>query len=236
MADSSRREEIRAYCAARRIDTLLHFTRLENLLGILANGFLPRKTLDEQGSQAIVNDDYRIDGHRDAVCLSIGFPNYKMFYRHRQRERAATWTILLLRPDVLWELECAFYWANAAFSHMNKVPLAVLAEPSSLAKMFADACAVTGTSRLSCSIPDGYPANPQAEVLVLSRVPQSYVTEVHFESEIARSRFLLPRNADFRIRVDSRYFRPRCDYRVWSGSADARQGESWQDDPSSVPF
>jgi len=83
MSDTRRRDAIRAYCAARRIDTLIHFTRLENLAGILADGILPRSAPGGQARRVIFNDGVRIDGHKDAVCLSVSFPNYKMFYKYR---------------------------------------------------------------------------------------------------------------------------------------------------------
>jgi hypothetical protein len=87
MTDTKRRDMIRAYCATRRIDTLVHFTRLENLVGILAEGILPRSTLEGRPSGVIFNDDIRTDNHKEAVCLSISFPNYKMFYKYRQADQ-----------------------------------------------------------------------------------------------------------------------------------------------------
>lgn len=69
MTAETRREAIRTYCAARRIDTLVHFTRLENLAGILTEGILPRLTLEERSVQVIFNDAIRMDRHRDATCL-----------------------------------------------------------------------------------------------------------------------------------------------------------------------
>src|SRR5262249_20607187 len=155
-------------------------TRLENLVGILAEGILPRSTLEGRPSGVIFNDDIRTDGHKEAVCLSIGFPNYKMFYKYRQADQTTIWAVLLIRADVLWELDCAFCWANAACSAISRLPLAVLKDFSSLAKMFADQCEVSGINRAACGIPNWFPTNPQAEVLAFSGVPLSYVTEIHF--------------------------------------------------------
>src|SRR5436190_20996431 len=114
MSDTNRRNAIRTYCAARRIDTLVHFTRLENLAGILADGILPRATLETASRRVIFNDDIRTDGHKEAACLSVSFPNYKMFYKYRSADQTATWTVLLIQAEVLWELDCAFCWANAS--------------------------------------------------------------------------------------------------------------------------
>ncbi len=65
----------------RNIRNLIHFTRAENLLGIIENGLLPRDCLD--ADTCIFNDEYRYDQCEDAVCTSIEFPNYKMFFSLR---------------------------------------------------------------------------------------------------------------------------------------------------------
>jgi hypothetical protein len=236
MTDTRRRDAIRAYCAARRIDTLVHFTRLENLPGILANGILPRAHLEGRAGQVIFNDEIRTDGHTDAVCLSIGFPNYKMFYKYRSADQAVTWAVLLIRADVLWELECAFCWANAACSAIRIVPLAIRKELSSLERMFADHCEVSRISRAACGIPDCYPTNPQAEVLAFSEVPQSYLTAACFKDQAGRSRFPTPNGIRIAVDVKPVYFSARSDWQVWKQAAEASAGESWQDAPSSVPF
>ena len=235
MGDTRRRDAIRAYCAARRIDTLIHFTRLENLAGILADGILPRSGPGGQARRVIFNDGVRIDGHKDAVCLSVSFPNYKMFYKYRQTDQTKTWAVLLIRADVLWELDCAFCWANAACSAISKCPLAGRKDPSSLERMFADQCEVSGICRATC-IPDWYPTNPQAEVLAFSGVARRYVTAAYFNDQGGRAKFLPPQGVPLVIGVDPEYFRYRRDWEVWSHGVKSSPGETWQDAPSSVPL
>jgi hypothetical protein len=236
MTDTKRGDTIRAYCDARRIDTLVHFTRLENLAGILAEGILPRSALEGRARRVISNDEIRTDGHKDAVCLSVSFPNYKMFYKYRQIDHTATWAILLIRPDVLWELACGFCWVNAACSAISKLPLAVLKDSSSLAKMFADKCEVSGISRAACDIPNWFPTNPQAEVLAFSRVPVSYFTAAYFQEQGGRAKFLPPQGTPLTVGVKPDYFSARSDWQAWKQVAEASSGEIWQDAPSSVPF
>ncbi len=231
-----RRDAIRAYCAARRIDTLVHFTRLENLASILADGILPRSALERKGRQVIFNDGRRTDSHKDAVCLSISFPNYKMFYKYRLADQGATWGVLQIRADVLWELDCAFCWANAACSAISKLPLALLKAPSSLEKMFADECEVSRISRAACAVPDSYPTNPQAEILAFSGVPLSYMIAACFKDQDGRSKFQTTQSTRLPINVKPMFFNARSDWEVWKQGADTSAGESWQDDLSSVPF
>lgn len=236
MTNTMRRDAIRTFCALRRIDTLVHFTRLENLAGILADGILPRSALEGQSWRVIFNDDIRADGHKDAVCLSIGFPNYKMFYKYSSADPAATWVVLLIRVDVLWELECAFCWANAASSAIRRLPLVVLKDSSSLAKMFTDQCQVAGINRASCGIPDGYATNPQAEVLALNGVPLSYITTVCFKDQLSQFKLPTPSSTPIIVDVKPSYFNARSDWQVWKHSPEKSSGESWQDAPSTVPF
>lgn len=236
MTDTRRRDAIRAYCDVRGIDTLVHFTRLENLPGILAEGVLPRIALQGRAGQVIFNDEIRADGHTNAVCLSIGFPNYKMFYKYRSADPVATWVVLLIRADVLWELECAFCWANAACSPIRKVPLAIRKELSSLERMFADRCEVTGNSRAVRDIPDFFPTNPQAEVLAFPRVPLHYLTSACFQDQAGRSKFPTPNAIRIAVDVKPAYFDARNDWLMWGQGFERKSGVSWQDAPSSVPF
>ena len=231
----ARRDTIRACCATRRIETLVHFTRVENLESILADGLLPRSALKGRAG-VIFNDADRYDRHEDAVCLTISFPNYKMFYSYRQRQPNTEWAVLLLRADILWELDCSFCWANAARSAISRLPLELLKHASSLEKMFADQCEVLGVNRSACRIPDCYPTNPQAEVLTFSSVALSYVTGAYFQGEGERRKFLPSRGVTCNIGVKPEYFNARVDWQAWKQVAEANTGESWHDDPSSVPF
>lgn len=65
----------------RQIDRLYHFTQAENLSNIFRYGLLPREILENEEIDSCFNDDYRFDNCLNAVCMSIEFPNYKMFYK-----------------------------------------------------------------------------------------------------------------------------------------------------------
>jgi hypothetical protein len=106
---------IEEYVAARGITLLLHFTQVCNLDSILQRGILPRNMLiGEDGVR--FNDQYRFDG-TDAVCLSISYPNYKMFFRLRQESPDAEWVVLAVRPRALWMLPCAFCGNECSFRY-----------------------------------------------------------------------------------------------------------------------
>jgi hypothetical protein len=122
-------DQIRRICNRHCITTLVHFTRIENLRSILQNGLLNRSLLETRGQQFFCNDSDRVDGHPEAICLSISFPNYRMFYSIRkQKEKAeevkdSQWVVLLLDAKVLWELDCAFCQENASSNAVRHIPL-----------------------------------------------------------------------------------------------------------------
>lgn len=107
--------EIQKICQMYGIEALVHFTHIANLSSILQYGLLGRAQLESISwvEPPKYNDIYRLDGQREAICLSISFPNYKMFYKYGFNNRS-DWVVLLLKPSILWELDCKFYQENAA--------------------------------------------------------------------------------------------------------------------------
>lgn len=84
----------------RNITKLFHFTHSDNLASIIESGLLSRSDLDAEGDDYSFNDSERIDGHLDAICLSVSFPNAKMFYKCRML-KPGNWVIL--------EIDLQFY-------------------------------------------------------------------------------------------------------------------------------
>ena len=215
-------KDIKWHVRDRKIDVLCHFTRLENLIGILRNGLLPRRTLSERYMPFYAVDPERLDGCTDAVCLSVSFPNYKLFYNKRvsyfkeQQVRHFQWVVLLLDVRVLWELECEFCQQNAASTLAREIPRREKREPEALEKMFSD---FDDVNRFDLNIPRNYPTHPQAEVLAFGPIPAVYISEVHFFDNFIFSKW------QDRVRSltaagvfhKSDYFSARKDYRFWSG-------------------
>src|SRR5688572_4300451 len=93
---------------------LVHFTRAINVPSILVNGLLSRDELVARGLRHSINDLHRFDYLTGAVCLSVSFPNYKMFYRLRQENPTEDWVVLRLKPELVSQKRCAFSYSNAA--------------------------------------------------------------------------------------------------------------------------
>ena len=224
----SRQLKLQQICSKRRITTLMHFTRIENLSSILQQGLLGRNILEERGQDFEWNDSQRLDEHKEAVCLSISFPNYRMFYSIRERKKETNeandsqWVVLLLDAKVLWELDCAFYQENAASNPADGITpsLEQRKTSSALTSMFVEDYVNRQGSRVLrqvLQISNNYPTNPQAEVLVFDSIPTRYIKIVHFRNAtiLREWRSINSETYSQMLTSSSHYFNPRHDWAAW---------------------
>ena len=198
----------------KQIKFLMHFTRIENLRSILKCGLCPRKDLDM--NTCIFNDDYRYDRCKNAVCTSIEFPNYKMFYTLRHNNPDTKWVVLAISAQVLLKFSCAFCETNAGSEMMYNTPIEERMGKKAFLQLFKEnSC---GRCREDLHIPDCYPTNPQAEVLVFSKIPVEYIQYVYFDSECMLEKYC--RYLPFNVQgvVNTNFFYGRTDYQKWQGT------------------
>ncbi|WP_434706803.1 DUF4433 domain-containing protein [Pseudomonas sp. D4-18] len=178
------RQAIQAHSTARGIPYLLHFTRASNLHTILQHGLYPIGRTHEVGLAPQINDQLRLDGHKDSNSVSIGFPNSQMLYKYRMAEPLVDWVILVLHPSILWVKDCAFCKHNAADGRISCCPLPELMTPESLLGMFEeiDGCLPRVEQRLKISDP----TDVQAEVLVFDVIEPQYIAGVIYEKALVR--------------------------------------------------
>ena len=227
----NRASQICQFCAERGITTLCHFTRVENLQNILQEGLIGRSLLEEREQDFLFNDEDRADSNKEAVCLSISFPNYKMLWDIRKKKEKtkgitdSQWIVLLLDAKVLWELDCAFCQTNAASGAV--IPLLSddrIGEQKrleALKDMFADNFYASKRKiwirRQNLQIPEHYTTDPQAEVLVFDPISAKYIKEVHFYEETARKQWLSRNRSTHPQTFSSNrdYFYGRSDSAFW---------------------
>jgi hypothetical protein len=212
--DYQRIKEIQYSCKQWNISSLIHFTRVSNLNSILSTGLRSRQDLAKQAiADVAINDSFRHDHFYDAICLSISFPNYKMFYRCSKSNRSE-WVVLELDASILWRLDCAFCADNAASKAVQAVPLKQRRQVAALHELFAD---YHGVSRSKTGVPDHYTTNPQAEVLVFEPIPTRYIKAVHFSDGAAIKPWKKGYDEAFwcKFIVNQQYFRARSDYEFW---------------------
>ena len=213
--------ETRQICYDRGISTLCHFTPSERLSSILHRDFLSRSFLEKLPASVRppFTDLDRDDGYKDAICLSISFPNYRMFFKKTNgKANQHKWVVLLLDVRILWENECAFCHQNARFEPVLRVPLEYRKTNVALERMFWPLdYHETGLRYLRQQIPENYPTHPEAEVLVFDTIPAEYINEVHFYDDTALQTWFKdnPETYSQKLYANRQYFKPRCDYKAW---------------------
>lgn len=206
---------MRSFLNERQIDRLYHFTQVDNLKNIFRYGLLPRDELERRRIDSLINDEWRFDGCCNAVCTSIEFPNYKMFYKLRCDNPDVDWAVLELNAEIICDYQCAFNWTNAGDSASYSIPIKKRMTQSAFENLFGDKDGYPTRDELN--IPDWYPTNPQAEVLVFDKIPISYIKKVSFEKKETYLKYkeMVPPNIPANVDVD--LFRWRKDYEFWKG-------------------
>lgn len=201
---------IQEFTAARNITSLVHFTKLKNLDSILQYGLLTPQLCEFLDIASEVNDRARYDG-QDAVCLSIEFPNYQLYWSFHNRDTSVQWAIVELHSDVLWLKNCCFCTTNAADSAMSAQSFESRQGLPALEALYQD---YEGKNRADLKIPDNYTTNPQAEVLCIDAIDVDFIKAVHLDDYFAYKHY----SAAYplvTIKWSSCYFKYRCDWRHW---------------------
>lgn len=187
-------EQIKQQVENRGIKWLVHFTHIQNVDSILEHGIMPRReteqldrTLDKE-RDFIFPDSSRADG-KNASCLSIMFPNNKMLWHKRQQYPDTDWVFLLLKPDVLWECDCAFYPTNAASNGLRHQPVESFKTAAAFEAMFASEIIEETANGSQPIIRDPFlkpylPTDVQAEVLVFNTIAPSYIIEFYYHWDL----------------------------------------------------
>jgi len=209
------------YINGRGVEHLVHFTRIENVRSILESGLVGRTDLDAAGINYTPNDCHRFDYQPNATCLSISFPNYKMFYRLRMENPELDWAVIRLSPEIVKDKRCAFAYVNAATREIAHSDIEVRMQKPALESMFADHDGMP--MRNTLNIPDSYTTNPQAEVLCLDGIEPQYIRDVVFDAKDRVKNQPLVRalardhNAIAKFQYGPSLFMPRRDHAHWKG-------------------
>ena len=199
--------------AKRKIDYVWHFTRLSNLDSILRLGLIGREQLEQCDEPlAYINDNYRLDHQKDAVCCSIGHPNYKMFYSLRVNDPDEEWVVIACKPDILWEKDCAFCTENAASNSVTCIPIEHRKGREAFERMFDEVEGIP--SRADLGLPDDCPTNPQAEILVFGNIEPQYIVGTICYSK-ARETELKEKYPNFEFLYHRSFYSARKDYENW---------------------
>lgn len=178
------RQAIQTHATEIKVPFLLHFTRAANLPSIMQHGLYPVSRADEIGAAPQINDELRLDGHRDGTSLSIAFPNYRMFWKYRQDNEGVEWVVLAIHPSVLWLKDCAFCRHNAADARISCQPLQQLKTAAAFTGMFDEVEGIQ--SRQEQRLKTFDPTDGQAEVLVFDVIEPNLIAGAVFENAATR--------------------------------------------------
>lgn len=208
--EDARPPGIEEFVSSRFVRNLVHFTPVTKLVHIAEEGLLSNSEVRRLNRPVL--DGLRMDGLDDRICVSISFPNYRMFHRYSVNSKS-DWCVLLIDPSLLWHRDCLFYPFNAASSKLSSLPLHAFQGLSALEAMFADE--VDGVAR-SKAIALNMTTSPQAEVLIPGLIPPRFISRVHFFDAETQCRYLpLLRAAGVSTAVSGEYFLPRSDWEQW---------------------
>lgn len=231
----SRAKDIQSIKTERQINNLIHFTHTRNLESIMMRGLLSRKEVDKLRKNEIlkINDEQRIDKHPEAICLSISFPNYKMFYAFHQKDYE-NWVVISLKPDILWKYDCAFCHTNAASNECRFIDIFERKKVQAFRRLFED---FDNIKRQDLQIPDYYTTDPQAEVLVFDKIHTEDFLKVHFHSWTQMNKYkeAYPIFENL-FDINKNYFRPRQDYQHWQNNQNNFVKNNAIDDHDEIPF
>jgi hypothetical protein len=202
----------------RGIQTLVHFTREENLNSILKNGLHSVDSANENDIEIFVTDHQRLDRRLDAISTSISFPNYRMFYNKRINLQG-NWAVICLSPNILWEKSCDFYKHNAASNLMKTNDN--LSETSTLESMFEESVLNRNgqhVERNQLYLPENTTTDPEAEVLISNYIDLKYITDICFESSVISNTYnnhIKNMNLNIETHFYPTFFKGRKDYQFW---------------------
>lgn len=200
--------------AEREIKWLTHFTREPYLPSILQRGLITRDVMIKEGNEGLCNDQLRLDGTH-AICASVSFPNYKMFWGLRKDHPDVNWIVLAIHPSALWSTRVAFCTANAASAGVSAIPLEQRMSLAAFEAMFAD---FGDKARAPLGLANAHPTNPQAEVLFLDGVPRQFIAGAWALNAEQKAR-IEAQHPGFQVVVNAALYRYRRDFEHWKSQA-----------------
>ena len=208
---AKRKRQLYEVLEEQEIEYFVHFTNAKNLENIFKYGLLSVRDMKNKEIEFIHNDKERLDNKLGAICLSVSFPNYRMFSKYRYSSEC-DWVVLLIAPKQILELNCKFCVTNAASRKMRR---RISINPAfDFKNMFSEN--MLTKSREMSRLPKNFTTDPQAEILVMDSIPINAIQGVCFQNEDALMKYnYLLQDRRIKIYVDETYFDKRIDHMYW---------------------
>lgn len=175
----------------RGIEYLIHFTPTINLLSIfeqekiLSRALLEKNEIDDTLLDFVeFLDEIRYDD-KNYINLSISFPNYFLFTKFRERTQDKpfiNWCILKINSKYIYKKDTLFSVTNAA-SSLAKNTYKITGDIQKFNKLFENGLPLKFGITNRNNLPQKYPTDVQAEVLVKNEISISDILQVCFKDE-----------------------------------------------------
>lgn len=222
---SEQANKIKEIVTRRKIEYLVHFTRIDNLNSILKNGLIPVSMQQKMKIPSIRNDDQRIDSKLDCTSCSIVFPNYKLFYKFREDNfLGSSWVVIVLDKDVLFSPSNITYYCqtNAAGVFPRISSAKELCTATAFENMFCDSLTTKENKviqRASLQISDYITTDPQAEILISGAIDKKYIGCICFQKQPDIDEYITRYGKELLEKYDYQvvpgFFDARKDYMFW---------------------
>lgn len=168
----------------RKIQNLIHFTKIENLESILTKGLLSRKFLDSNKIKYAFNDNERWDNKISAICLSIEFPNEFLLKKFKEEYINSKWVIILLDIELL-NNSCNKYFCNKnAGGASSWLDCDCSQTFQAFENMFNDKINSRSLARSKqLYIKEYLPTDVQAEILIEDNIQPKFIKKLIFETQ-----------------------------------------------------
>lgn len=177
--------EIPGYLSIQKISRLFHFTSVHNLDSIVTQGFLGRDSLRQMNLNFIPSDNNRVEPLIDGVCFSLSRPNTYMAAR---KILSGQELILLELTDVDKILTNYNFIASPGNFGSPSLKKRIESWPEEFVGAHGLMNLFNGQEiRDTYSIPLFEPTDPQAEIIILERLPWSYVKRIYFPNSVEYS-------------------------------------------------
>jgi hypothetical protein len=177
----------------RQINSLYHFTTIENLISIMEREFIYSRTMIDQ--LKLTNDGYhtgdyvdhmdaeRLDGLRDFINLSLSRPHWYLLNKYSQRPELKhfDWCILQLNTQPLLQQDTRFSVCNAASNAAKRY--GVNSGLIAFDNLFRERVETPSKIYTRHNLPKHFTTDIQAEVLVKDRIPNLCINSILFPNE-----------------------------------------------------
>lgn len=218
-------DKIKEIVKRRKIEYLVHFTRIDNLNSILENGLIPVSMQQKMKIPSVHNDEQRIDSKLDCTSCSISFPNYKLFYTFREYKfPESSWVVIVLDKDVLFSPSNITYFCqtNAAGVFPRISSAKELCTATAFENIFCNSLTTKENKviqRASLQINDCITTDPQAEILISDVIDKKYIGCICFQKQSDIDEYITKYGKGLLSKYDYQvvpgFFDARKDYMFW---------------------